>query len=55
VTDDVLEIDTSAPEEWPADPEQWPRDLVVRDINGGGEAVFARTLTSASDGGDSDA
>jgi hypothetical protein len=46
VSNDVLEIDTSAPEEWPADPAEWPADLVVRDINGGGEAVFARTLTS---------
>jgi len=45
MTEDVLEIDTSAPEEWPADPKEWPTDLVVRDINSGGEAVFTRTLT----------
>ena len=51
---DTVEIDTADPAEWPADPEQWPRDLVVRDIDEGGEAVYTRTLTSASDGGDAD-
>jgi len=49
VTEDVLEIDTSAPEEWPADPAEWPTDLVVRDIDSGGEAVFTRTLTGEVD------
>jgi len=52
MTDDVLEIDTADPAEWPTDPEEWPTDLVVRDINSGGEAVFTRTLTG--DGGDAD-
>jgi len=50
MTDDVLEIDTDDPEEWPTDPEEWPRDLVVRDNNDGGEAVYTRVLT----GGDTD-
>jgi hypothetical protein len=46
MTEEVLEIDTSAPEEWPTDPEEWPRDLVVQDIDGGGRAVFTRVLTN---------
>jgi len=47
----VLEIDTDDPAEWPADPEEWPADLVVRDINDGGEAVYTQAL---SEEGDSD-
>ena len=49
MSDDVIEIDTSAPEEWPADPEEWPRDLVVEDIDGGGRAVFERVLTNVGE------
>jgi hypothetical protein len=45
VSHDVLEIDTADPKEWPADPEEWPTELVVKDIDDGGEAVFTRTLT----------
>jgi hypothetical protein len=52
VSDDVLEIDTSDSAEWPADPEEWPRNLVVQDIDGGGEAVFTRVDQR---GGDDDA
>jgi len=44
-----LEIDTSDAAEWPPDPEKWPRDLVVRDIDGGGEAVYTRVLTRGED------
>jgi len=43
---DVLEIDTSDPEEWPTDPEEWPRDLLVQDVDSGSEAVFRRVLTT---------
>jgi len=50
MTDDVLEIDTSAPEEWPADPEEWPTELVVQDIDSGGEAVFTRVDQRGGDG-----
>jgi len=46
MTNDVLEIDTSAPEEWPADPEEWPTNLLVKDIDSGGEAVFEKVLTN---------
>jgi len=49
VTDGVIEIDTDDPAEWSADPEEWPRDLVVRDINNGGEAVYTRVLTKEAD------
>jgi len=52
MTEEVLEIDTSAPEEWPTDPEEWPRDLVVRDIDGGGRAVFERVLTNVEENHD---
>jgi len=48
-SDDVLEIDTADPAEWPADPETWPRDLVVRDIDDGGEAVYTRVLTNVGE------
>jgi len=46
---DVLEIDTADPEEWPADPEEWPTDLVVKDIDSGGRAVFERVRSSEVD------
>jgi len=49
LSQDSLEIDTSDPAEWPADPEEWPRDLVVRDIDDGGEAVYTRVLTGGVD------
>jgi hypothetical protein len=49
LSQDTLEIDTSDPAEWPADPEEWPRDLVVRDIDDGGEAVYTRVLTGGVD------
>lgn len=49
MTDDVLEIDTGDPAEWPADPDDWPRDLVVRDIDDGAEAVYTRVLTNVGD------
>jgi len=49
VTEDVLEIDTSDSAEWPADPEEWPRNLVVRDIDDGGKAVFRRVMTGEAD------
>jgi len=49
VSDDVLEIDTDDPAEWPADPEEWPRDLVVRDINDDGRAVFEKVLTNVGE------
>jgi len=49
VTDGVIEIDTDDPAEWSADPEEWPRDLVVRDIDDGGEAVYTRVLTGGED------
>jgi hypothetical protein len=44
-----LEIDTSDSAEWPADPEEWPRNLVVRDIDGGGKAVYARVMAKEGD------
>jgi len=50
VTDDVIEIDTSDPAEWPADPEEWPRGLVVQDIDSGGEALFTRVDQRGGDG-----
>jgi hypothetical protein len=49
---DVLEIDTSDAEEWPADAEEWPRDLVVRDINSDAGAVYSRALTTGDCDGD---
>lgn len=49
MTDDAIEVDTADPAEWPADPNGWPRDLVVRDINNGGEAVYMRVLTKEGD------
>jgi len=45
MSDDVLEIDTADPAEWPADPAEWPAELVVRDINSGERAVFEKVLT----------
>jgi len=49
MSDDVLEIDTADPAEWPADPAEWPADLVVKDIDSGGRAVFKRVLTNVGE------
>jgi len=49
MTDDVIEIDTADPAEWPADPEEWPRGLVVQDIDGGGDAVYIRMAAKEGD------
>ncbi len=46
---DVLEIDSADPAEWPADPAEWPDELVVRDIESGGRAVFKRVLTNVGE------
>lgn len=49
MSDDVLEIDSADPAEWPADPAEWPADLVVKDIDSGGRAVFEKVLTNVGE------
>jgi len=45
MSDDVLEIDSADPGEWPADAAEWPAELVVKDIDSGEMAVFEKVLT----------
>jgi len=49
MSDDVLEIDTADPADWPADPAEWPADLVVKDIDNETEVLFTRTETREGD------
>ena len=42
MSEDVLEIDT-------ADPAEWPADLVVKDIDNETEVLFTRTETREGD------